>query len=65
MDMNILKRFKFRERYDFNIRADAINATNRANFSSPDTNINSLNFGNITGTSTDQRIVVLNARFSF
>ena len=64
-DLNILKRFKFRERYEFNIRADAINALNKANFSNPDTNINSLNFGNITGTSTDPRIVVLSARFTF
>ena len=65
LDMNLLKRFKFRERYDFNIRADAINSTNRANFSNPDTNINSLTFGSITGTSTDPRIVVLSARLSF
>ena len=64
-DLNILKRFRFKERYEFNIRADAINAGNKANFSNPDTNINSQTFGNITGTSTDPRIVVLSARFSF
>jgi len=64
-DLNLLKRFTFRERYEFNIRADAINIMNRANFSNPDSNINSLNFGNITGTTTDPRIVVLSARFTF
>jgi hypothetical protein len=64
-DLNLLKRFVFRERYEFNIRADAINVMNRANFSNPDANINSLNFGNITGTSTEPRIVVLSARFTF
>lgn len=64
-DLNILKRFTFRERYEFNIRADAVNVMNRVNFSNPDSNINSLNFGNITGTTTDPRIVVLSARFTF
>ena len=64
-DLNILKRFKFRERYEFNIRADAINVANKVNFSNPDTNINSLTFGNIGGTSADPRIVVLSARFTF
>ena len=64
-DLNILKRLRFRERYELTIRADAINAGNKANFSNPDTNINSLTFGNITGTSTDPRIVVLSGRFSF
>jgi len=63
--MNILKRIRFRERYEIHIRADAVNALNIANFGNPDTNINSLNFGNITGTSTDPRIVVLSARFNF
>jgi hypothetical protein len=65
LDLNILKKFRFKERYEASIRADAINATNRANFSNPETNINSLNFGNITGTSTDPRIIVLSARFNF
>ena len=64
-DINLLKRMRFKERYEFTLRADAINASNRANFSNPDTNINSLNFGVISGTSTDPRIVVLSARFSF
>lgn len=65
LDLNLLKRVQFKERYEFNIRADAINATNHVNFSNPDTNINSLSFGNITGTSTDPRIIVLSARFTF
>ena len=65
VDINLLKRFRFKERYEFTLRADAINASNRVNFSNPDTNINSLNFGVIGGTSTDPRIVVLSARFSF
>lgn len=65
LDVNLLKRFKFKDRYDFYLRADAVNVANHANFSNPDTNINSTTFGRITGTSTDARIVVLSARFSF
>jgi len=65
LDLNLLKRFKFKERYDFTLRADAINAFNHVNFSNPDTNINSGTFGRITGTSTDPRVVVLSGRFTF
>ena len=64
-DLNLLKRFRFKERYEFYLRADAINAANHANFSNPDSNINSSTFGRITGTSTDPRVIVLSARFSF
>ena len=65
LDLNLLKRISFRERYEFTLRADAINFTNRANFSNPDTNIDSLNFGVISGTSAEPRVVVVSARFSF
>jgi len=65
VDLNLLKRFKFKERYEFYLRADAVNMTNRANFSNPDGNINSTTFGRITGTSADPRVVVLAARLSF
>jgi hypothetical protein len=44
IDLNLLKRFRFKERYDFYIRADAINVTNTVNFGNPDTNINSADF---------------------
>jgi hypothetical protein len=67
IDLNLLKRFKFKERYDFEIRADAINVTNTVNFGNPDTNINSQTFGRITGTNGDStpRVVVLSGRFNF
>ena len=67
IDLNLLKRFKIKERYDFYIRADAINVTNTVNFGNPDTNINSQTFGRITGTNGDStpRVVVLSARFNF
>jgi hypothetical protein len=64
-DLNLIKRFKFRERYQFYVRADAVNMTNHANFSNPDGNINSTTFGRITGTATDARVIVLAGRLSF
>jgi len=64
-DLNLLKRVKFKERYEFYLRADAVNMANHTGFSNPDGNINSTTFGRITGTSTDPRIIVLSARFSF
>jgi hypothetical protein len=65
LDLNLLKRVKITERCEFYIRADATNASNRANFSNPDANINSTTFGRITGTSTDPRIIVLSGRLNF
>jgi hypothetical protein len=65
LDLNLLKRIRFKERYDFTLRADAVNAFNHVNFSNPDTNINSSTFGRITGTSTDPRVIVLSGRLTF
>lgn len=66
LDLNLLKRFRFKERYEFYVRADAVNATNRAQFNNPDTNINSPTFGRITDVASgSNRVVVLSARFSF
>ena len=65
IDLNLLKRFKIKERYDFYLRADAINVTNTVSFSNPDTNINSQTFGRITGITGAPRIVVLSGRFNF
>ena len=65
IDLNLLKRFKIKERYDFYLRADAVNATNTVSFGNPDTNINSQTFGRITGITGAPRIVVLSGRFNF
>jgi len=65
LDVNLLKRFKINERWAFYLRADAVNAGNHANFSNPDSNINSTTFGRITGTSTDARVIVLSGRLNF
>jgi hypothetical protein len=50
VDASIYRTIFFTERVQFQIRAEALNATNHANFANPDGNINSGNFGFITGT---------------
>jgi Carboxypeptidase regulatory-like domain len=64
-DMTVVKRIRIAERTEFEFRADAINLLNRANFASPDTNINSQTFGRITETNGGNRIVELHARINF
>ncbi|MFN0121550.1 MAG: hypothetical protein ACKV2V_13740, partial [Blastocatellia bacterium] len=65
-DINLVKRVKIRERVDFEFRADAINAFNKPIFDDYDlinTDINSRNFGRITGA-TGTRLIVLAARIN-
>lgn len=63
-DVNLLKRFRFHEAREFELRVDAINALNSPQWGGPDTNINSLDFGRIT-SSSGNRIIVLNGRINF
>jgi len=49
-DMSIFRTFSFTERVKFQLRAEALNATNHANFANPTSDINSSTFGFITGT---------------
>lgn len=64
-DLNLVKRIRLRERVSMELRADAISALNRPNFSNPTTDINSVNFGRITSTVSGARIMVLGARINF
>jgi len=49
-DIGIFRTFSFTERVQFQFRAEALNATNHANFANPTGDINNGNFGFITGT---------------
>ena len=49
-DLGIFRTFSFTERVQFQFRAEALNATNHANFANPQNDINNSNFGFITGT---------------
>ena len=53
------------ERYTFQLRVDAINALNHANFSNPGTAIGSGGAGVITGTTNGGRVLQLGGRFAF
>lgn len=74
-DANLVKRIRIDERKNFEIRVDVRNILNTPWWSDPDTNINSLNFGKMTGSGTTgannadinsgARSFTLNARVNF
>jgi hypothetical protein len=64
LDMTLAKSTKITERVNLQLRVDAFNLFNHAQFKNPDTNIYSGTFGQITDT-YDPRILQLGARFSF
>ncbi len=77
VDLGLSKRFRFTERFGLQLRAEAFNVFNRANFFAPSGpadgatgensnifNINSTTFGRITGTFSP-RILQFGARFEF
>jgi hypothetical protein len=70
LDVNLLKKIRVTERIELTLRADAINLTNTPNWGNPSLDINSTNFGRITGTSGNSgspsnRLVVLQGRITF
>ncbi len=64
LDISLVKRVKIREDINFEFRADAIDALNTPQWNNPNIDINSTNFGRITGAGGN-RIVVLGARINF
>jgi hypothetical protein len=49
-DASIFRTFLITERVQFQFRAEALNATNTANFANPNSDVNNTNFGFVTGT---------------
>jgi hypothetical protein len=74
-DANLVKRIRIDETKNFEFRVDVRNILNTTWWSDPDTNINSLNFGKMTGSgtggannadiNTGARSFTLNARLNF
>jgi hypothetical protein len=66
-DLSIFRTFSISERVQLQFRAEALNATNHANFANPTSDINNSNFGFITGTTgpNQSRQWRFGARFSF
>ncbi len=50
LNVSIIRRIRIQERYELQLRADSLNALNKAQFSNPQTNMGNNNFGYITGT---------------
>ena len=63
-DTNLIKHIRIRENKELQVRGDFINVLNTPQFHSPNTDINSPNFGRITQTD-DARIIVLSLRVNF
>jgi hypothetical protein len=66
-DMTIFRTFSLSEKVRFQLRSEALNALNHANFNLPDANVNSTTFGFITSTygPNQQRQWRFGARVSF
>ncbi len=64
LNVDLMKRVRIRERYEVQLRVDAINLFNTPQWGNPNTTINSTGFGQIT-TATGNRLIVLGARISF
>jgi hypothetical protein len=56
-DFQIFKTFKFAERYTADFRTDFFNFTNSPSFNISEQDVNSQNFGRITGTASGRRII--------
>ncbi len=67
LDLNLIKRVRLSEGREMQIQVNAINFLNHPVFSNPNTNINSIAFGQITSTSagTTPRQIVTTLRYNF
>ncbi len=68
IDLALTKQFRITERFNAEIRADFLNATNHPDFSNAtiDSSIDSATFGRFTAAgSNSNRIIVLGARFNW
>jgi hypothetical protein len=64
VDLALSKRFRIRERHTMEIRAEAFNVQNRANFLNPTAAMNSSNFGK-TQTDVSPRIMQFAVKYAF
>ncbi len=63
-DVALFKRFRITERHNFELRGEAFNVANQAQFLNPVSNIGSPLFGRIT-TTRDPRLIQISARYFF
>jgi hypothetical protein len=65
IDLALSKRFRFADRYGFEVKGEAFNLTNTPSFFRGDIDINSTTFGRLTSVNVAARVVQLSARFDF
>jgi hypothetical protein len=65
LDAALSKRFRITDRYRFELKAEAFNVLNHPSFFLGDRDVNSVNFGRLTGVAVGSRIVQLSGRFEF
>ena len=63
-DTSLAKSFRFRDRYDFQLRADAYNTFNHVNYGNPNAVFGSPQFGGITSAGP-MRVIEITGRFAF
>ena len=61
-DLSLFKNFQVTEGVRFELRFEAFNVTNSPEFSNPSSTFGTASFGNITGTSIDNRDLQLGAK---
>ena len=64
-DFSLLKRHRFRERYDIEFRWEVFNLFNNVNFALPERNILSSNFGQIAQTVSNPRLMQFALKLNF
>lgn len=65
IDMGLSKNIRFTESLRLQLRAEAFNVFNRANFAIGDFNVNSTDFGRINDLRNNPRVLQFGARFDF
>ena len=65
ISMALSKRFRFLDRYAFEVKGEAFNLTNTPSFFRGDIDINSTTFGRLTSVNVGSRVIQLSARFDF
>jgi len=65
LDFSVFKDIRATERFKIEFRTEFFNLINHANFSGPNTNLDSVSFGEITSTSLNARLVQFALKLSF
>ena len=65
MDFSLMKKFQIRESDSVELRMEAANIFNNVTWNVGDQTISSTNFGKITGTFYDRRLIQLSMHYRF